>query len=193
VSVTPTVAALNINASPVVIASIAATSEDGLEEVAQIANSQIVPEIQSIEGVATADLTGSLEPQVSITLDPQKLSESGVSVAQIMGVLQANNLTIPSGQLQADGTRIPVSTEGKLTSVDQIAGLIVGAKQPVTAPGATPAPGQFPTPVLLSDVGTVQLESVPTTGYARTDGQSVADAGRHQDLFRQHGPGRAGG
>ncbi len=169
-SVTPTVAALNINASPVVIASIAATSEDGLQSVAQIANDEIVPAIQSIDGVATVDLTGSLEPQVTVTLDPQKLADAGVSVQQILGVLQANNITVPSGQLESDGTRIPVSTEGKLTSVDQIAGLIVGAKQPVTAPGATPAPGQLPTPVLLKDVATVQLESVATTGYARTDG-----------------------
>ena len=62
-SVTPTVAALNINASPVVIASIAATSENGLQSVAQIANNEIVPAIQSIDGVATVDLTGSLEPR----------------------------------------------------------------------------------------------------------------------------------
>jgi hydrophobic/amphiphilic exporter-1 (mainly G- bacteria), HAE1 family len=169
-SVTPDVAALNINASPVVIASIAATNEQGLEAVAQIVNDEIVPQIQSIDGVATADLTGSLEQQVSITLDPAKLAASGVGIQQISGVLQANNVTIPGGQLQADGTRIPVSTIGKLTSVDQISGLIVGAKQPVVAPGATPAPGQVPTPVKLSDVATVQLESIPTTGYARTNG-----------------------
>jgi HAE1 family hydrophobic/amphiphilic exporter-1 len=169
-SVTPTVTALNINSSPVVIASIASTSEAGLEDVARIATDEIVPQIQSLDGVATVDLTGSLEPQVTVTIDPGKLAESGVSVQQIVAVLQANNVTIPSGQLQTDGTHIPVSTEGKLTSVDQIAGLIVGARQPQVAPGAAPAPGQPPTPVLLSDVATVQLESVPTTGYARTDG-----------------------
>ena len=169
-SVTPTVTALNINSSPVVIASIASTSQEGLEDVARIAADEIIPQIQSLDGVATADLTGSLEPQVTITVDPAKLAESGVSVQQVLGVLQANNVTIPSGQLQTDGTRIPVSTQGKLTSVDQIAGLIVGARQPQVAPGATPAPGQLPTPVLLSDVATVQLESVATTGYARTQG-----------------------
>ena len=147
-SVTPTVAALNINASPVVIASIAATSEDGLQNVAQIANDEIVPAIQSIDGVATVDLTGSLEPQVTVTLDPQKLADAGVSVQQILGVLQANNITVPSGQLESDGTRIPVSTEGKLTSVDQIADLIVGAKQPRHRarrnPGARPTPDARP-------------------------------------------------
>ena len=169
-SVDPQVAALNINASPVVIASIAATSQQGLDAVAKIANQEIVPQIQSLDGVAAADLTGGLEPQVIITLDGQKLAATGVSVQQILGVLQANNITVPSGQLQAGGTRIPVSTMGQLTSVDQISGLIVGAAQPATAPGATPAPGAVPTPVKLSDVASVQLESVPTTGFARTNG-----------------------
>ncbi len=155
-SVDPQVAALNINSSPVVIASIAATSEQGLDAVAKIANEEIVPQIQSLDGVAAADLTGGLEPQVIITLDGQKLAATGVSVQQILGVLQANNITVPSGQLQAGGTRIPVSTMGQLTSVDQISGLIVGASQS--------------TPVKLSDVATVALESVPTTGFARTNG-----------------------
>jgi HAE1 family hydrophobic/amphiphilic exporter-1 len=169
-SVNPSINALNINASPVVIASISATNEEGLEKVAQIATDEIVPNLLSIDGVASADITGGLEPQVTVTLDPAKLADSGVSIQQILGVLQANNLTVPGGQLQQDGTRIPVSTYGSLTSVDQIANLLVGAKQPVVAPGATPAPGQFPTPVKLSDVATVALESIPVTGYSRTDG-----------------------
>jgi HAE1 family hydrophobic/amphiphilic exporter-1 len=42
-TVDPTVQALNINASPVIIASIAATSPDGLDEAAAIANNEILP------------------------------------------------------------------------------------------------------------------------------------------------------
>jgi hydrophobic/amphiphilic exporter-1 (mainly G- bacteria), HAE1 family len=169
-AVDPQISALNINSSPVVIASIAATSGTDLATVAQLVDDEIVPHIASLEGVAAADITGSTEPQLTITLDPQKLADSGVSVAQISGVLQANNITVPSGQLQADGTRIPVSTIGQLTTVDQISNLLVGAKQPATVPDASPLPGQFPTPVKLSDVGTVQLENIATTGYARTNG-----------------------
>jgi HAE1 family hydrophobic/amphiphilic exporter-1 len=177
-AVDPQISALNINASPVVIASISATNEDGLATIAKIANDEIVPQIQSLDGVAAADLTGTLDQQLTITFDPAKLAESGVAPAQILGVLQANNVTVPAGQLQADGTRIPVSTIGSLTSVDQISNLIVGAKQPGVAspapfPSAAPAPPAvppFPTPIKLSDVATVELASVATTGYARTNG-----------------------
>jgi len=53
--VDPTVSALNINASPVIIASIAATSETGLDRAAEIATSEILPAIQALDGVASAD------------------------------------------------------------------------------------------------------------------------------------------
>ncbi len=170
-TVTPTVAALNINSSPVIIASIASTTADGLDATATIATSEILPAIQALDGVASADLTGTLAAQLIITLDPVKMADAGIATQQITGLLQANNLTFPSGQLPTGGTRIPVSTVGQLTSVDQIAGLIVGFRQPPVVPGATPAPGALPTPIMLRDVATVELEHVATTGYARTNGQ----------------------
>ena len=164
-SVTPTAQALNINASPVIIASIGATSADGLAAAAEIARTEIIPEIAAIDGVSRADVTGGLEQRLVITLDPDKLAASGVSVAQISGVLTANNLTLPSGQLSADGTTIPVSTIGVLTSTDQIADLVVGFS------GATPpSAGTQPTPITIADLGTVETVEVATTGFARTNG-----------------------
>ena len=139
-SVEPNVSALNINASPVIIASIAANSSDGLADAAEIARTEILPEVSALEGVSRADVTGGLEDQLLITLDPAKLAKAGVSVAQINGVLTANNLTLPSGQLSADGTRIPVSTIGTLTSAQQIEDLVVGFQTSDARPVRSPAP-----------------------------------------------------
>ncbi len=146
----PTIQALNINASPVIVASIGATTEDGLAAVAEIARTEVVPEISALEGVSRADLTGGLEQRLVITLDPVKLADSGVSVAQISGVLTANNLTFPSGQVSADGTSIPVSTIGSLTSPEQIAGLVVGFRG-VAAPAGPAAPASPPAPAASGD------------------------------------------
>ncbi len=179
-SVSPSVSALNINATPVLIASIGATSEAGLEEAAEIARTEIVPEIAALEGVASVDVTGGLEQRLLITLDPDKLAASGVSVAQITGILTANNLTFPSGQLSDGGTKIPVSTIGELTSPEQIENLVVGfagataPTEPTTpvdpaAPPASAAP-VAPTPITIGDLGAVETVDVATTGYARTDG-----------------------
>jgi HAE1 family hydrophobic/amphiphilic exporter-1 len=183
-SVEPQVTALNINAAPVIISSIGATSEEGLEEVAQLARTEIVPSIAAIEGVASADITGGLETQLVVTLDPDAMAEAGVSVQQIQGVLQANNLTLPSGQLTEGGTQIPVSTTGTIDTVEALEQLVVGARmvappaQPAasaepSAPGASaaPTPATVPVPITLGEIATVEETGVATTGYARTDGQ----------------------
>jgi HAE1 family hydrophobic/amphiphilic exporter-1 len=171
-AVEPAVSALNINASPVIIASIAATTEDGLEAAAELARTEIVPEIAAIEGVSRADVTGGREQRLLITLDPDALAATGVSVSQISGVLSANNLTFPSGQLSADGTKIPVSTIGTLTSLEQVRDLVVGFRQPVAADPEDPtAPPAEPTPVTIDRVGDVELVDVATTGFGRTNGQ----------------------
>ena len=186
-SVSPQVAALNINASPVIIASVAGVPQEGvsadqqLDAAAQVARDEIVPALLGIDGVATVDLTGGLETQAVVTLDPAKLTETGISVAQVTGILAANNLTVPTGQISTDGTNIPVSTIGSITSLEQIENLVVGVKTPATAPtipGTTPGttPGTAPTlpvaptPVFLKDIATVAETGVATTGYARTDG-----------------------
>jgi HAE1 family hydrophobic/amphiphilic exporter-1 len=185
-NVEPQVTALNINAAPVIISSIAAKSEADVEAVAELARTDIVPSIAAIEGVASADITGGLETQLLITLDPDAMAEAGVSVQQIQGVLQANNLTLPSGQLTAGGTQVPVSTTGSLDTVEALEQLVVGAR--MTAPpaqpgtpaqpgasaepgaGAAPTPAAVPVPVTLGEIATIEEAGVATTGYARTDG-----------------------
>ena len=175
-NVEPQVTALNINASPVIISSIAAKSEDGLDEVAQLTRTEIVPSIAAIEGVASADVTGGLEDQLLVTLDPQAMTEAGVSVQQIQGVLQANNLTLPSGQLTDGGEKIPVSTTASIATVEALEQLVVGVRtfappvQPGASaePGASVAPGASPaaapTPVTLGEIATVELAGVANTG-----------------------------
>ena len=139
-SVTPQVSALNINSSPVIIASVAGTSQDGLGAATEVAKTEIVPALQGIDGVATVDVTGGLQQEVVVTLDPAKLTATGISVAQVNGVLAANNLTLPSGQIKSPTTNIPVSTIGSFTSIAQIENLVVGVETAGTGtPAATPA------------------------------------------------------
>ena len=46
----------------------------------------MVPQILAIEGVARADVTGGLEQQVLVTLEPDKLAAANVSSQQVVGI-----------------------------------------------------------------------------------------------------------
>src|SRR5690349_18613417 len=199
-SVNPQVSALNINAAPVIIASVASTSDTGLDDAARIAQDEIAPALLGIDGVAGVDVAGGEEQRVTITLDQAKLAANNVTVAQVTGVLAANNLTFPSGQITTDTTQIPVSTIGHIESVDQVKNMVVGVKTAVSAAGgatggagaasgasgapqnvgasivpnasaSTPAQPAPPTTVTIVDLGTVTPQGLATTGYARTDGK----------------------
>ena len=195
-AVEPSVTALNINETPVIIASVTAQGEDGLATAGQIAETEIAPALLGLEGVSDVTVTGGLQERAEVTLDPAKLTENGISVGQITGVLAANNLTLPSGQVSEDDFNIPVSTSHQFDSIDEIGALIVGVKLPAgsagtTIPGtgssvpgtgstggppgtigslpggATTLPAVIPTPITLGELGTVELVQAVTTGYAR--------------------------
>ncbi len=169
-NVTPQVNSLDINASPVIIASISGTGADGETAAATVAASEVLPDLQGLDGVASVDLAGGLTSRLVVTLDPTKMAANGVSIDQVQGVLAANNLTLPAGQLSTGGSRIPVSTSGAFTTVDAIRGLVVGVKASGPNPGAG-SPPAAPTRIHVSDIGSVDVAEVATTGHARTNGE----------------------
>ena len=206
-NVTPQVSSLDINASPVIIASIFGTGPDGQTAAAKVAAAEVVPDLQALDGVASVDLAGGLTSRVIVTLDPTRMAAAGVSIDAVQGVLTANNLTLPAGQLPTGTNQIPVSTSGSFTTLDQIRGLVVSVRRAspaalagggspaggsaaaafagipdilglrtavstaVTATAAAAAAAAPPVRVHISDIGSVDVAQVATTGYARTDGE----------------------
>jgi HAE1 family hydrophobic/amphiphilic exporter-1 len=192
-SVTPQVSALDINASPVIIAAVAAKSGTSLADAGAIVTKEIQPALLGLEGVASVDVAGGEEQQVVITLDPTKMADAGVTAAQVSGVLTANNLTFPSGQIAGGGLRIPVSTIGEITSVDQIRQLVVGMRLPArsgaanqggSGPGASgpatagssAAPGASAGPVASTGpVASAPAASAPTSAPTPITVADIAD------------------
>lgn len=193
--VTPQVTALNINQSPVIIASIATGSDADLAAAGRIVRTDIVPALQGLDGVGSVDVTGGLEQRVTVTLDSSRLALAGTSVQQVVGALQANNLTLPAGQLPSESASVPVSTIGVIGSVDDVRNLVIKIVRPNAQAGSGAPAGGIPSaqlvalagllgidpaslpaelpdeiPVTIGMLGTVELTSSPSTGYARTDG-----------------------
>ena len=160
--VTPVVRNYNINSAAVVIATLSPKGGASLTELAALAESELMPELRGVDGVSSADLAGGSEQQAIIMLDAAKLAAARVSVAQVQGIIQGNNLTFPAGQLPVDAALVPVSATGRFTSIEQLQQLVVG--------GSVDATGQ-PVPVLLGQVATVTLAEVRTTGWSETNGE----------------------
>jgi len=163
--VSPLVTTLNINAFPILSFTV---QGNGSTEVGALVRDEVVPELAGIPGVASVDTTGGDLERVEVTLDPLKLAASGISVQQVSGVLQANDLTSPSGTIVNGEATLPVTTSHRFRTIDEIRDLIVGFEQvpPQAESGAQPAPK----PIAIGDLGTVEFARDPAAGTSRTDG-----------------------
>jgi HAE1 family hydrophobic/amphiphilic exporter-1 len=164
---TSTIQSFDINAFPQLIVAIRATGATTPDQLNTLAQTTIVPALQGIDGVSKVDLSGASQYRLVVQLDPAKLAANSVSVAQIQGVLSANNLILPAGSLpvttNGSTISIPVSAQHQLIlkSKEDLLALGVGVKMPTATSTAT-----APTLVTIGDLGTVDLVPVYPTGYA---------------------------
>ncbi|MGO1399033.1 MAG: efflux RND transporter permease subunit [Brevibacterium yomogidense] len=151
--VEPSVMAGGLADFPIVMLSVS-----GPEDVNQLASDLediAIPELNDIEGVRSATVTGDRPLQVNITVREDDLEDEGVSVDSLAGLLQANGVPSSPGQLESDEGAAPVEVGSRLTSVDQIRDLVVGGSD-------GPAP--------VSDVADVELVEAPASSISRTNG-----------------------
>ena len=160
--VEPVVTPFDINQSPVVIASISSASAS-LTELGEIASDRILPELRGIAGVASAEVSGGLSAEVEITLDPASVARFGIGLQQIQGALAAANLTVPAGELTADGESLPVTVSGEISSLAALRALVVGVDQAA----------EVPQPVTLGQIASIETVEVARSGYGRINGDEA--------------------
>lgn len=126
-------------------------------ELTQIAQTQIVPELSNLDGVASVEVIGGALDQVVITLDRSAMLDQGITYDQVAGTLQANNVILPSGQLQTEGATLPLQTISVYQNLDDLRNL------PITTAEGTQIP--------LSDIATVEEAAGTSVGRTRTNGE----------------------
>ncbi len=134
--VRPQLNRFNFNNLPVLTLGLVGDDPAALEA---LANSAVVPELRGLPGVARVEVTGGAQQQVRLTLDPAKLAQNGVTLTQVTGALQGNNITIPAGTVTDGSQSIPVRVGYQFASLDQIKTLVVGVRGvPAASTGGAP-------------------------------------------------------
>jgi HAE1 family hydrophobic/amphiphilic exporter-1 len=170
-SVKPQVETFSINSLPIM--QLAITSSEDQATLASDLNTKVVPTLSGINGVAQVTVTGVRNQIVSITLDLKEMQADGVSPATISGLLAANNITLPAGQVTNNGQTLSITAGNTFNSLSDLQNLVVGAKActPAQASALGASAAACKIPVTLSDVATVQQVLAPSTTLTRTNGQ----------------------
>jgi multidrug efflux pump subunit AcrB len=112
----------------------------GGHELGQVARA-IQGEIKRVPGTRNIDITGADEPTIHVELDAARLAGAGLTVAEISRSLAAANVVRHAGEVISGDRLEPVDAGAFLASRDDVAGLIISAKD-----------GK---PIYLDDVATV--------------------------------------
>ncbi|GAB2720129.1 efflux RND transporter permease subunit [Paenibacillus thermoaerophilus] len=92
----------------------------------KIAEEQIVPELQKIKGVGSVLLSGVATPQISVTVDPAKLGQTGIPFQAVMGILQGRDVSAAVGESVIGGAASNLRVSSSVNSVETLRKLPVG-------------------------------------------------------------------
>lgn len=94
----PTILKINTGMIPVIVLSV--TSTESYEGIKDIIDKKLVQPLNRIEGVGNIIQMGAPTRAIMVDVDPRKLDAYNLTVEQISGILAANNLNLPSGNLE---------------------------------------------------------------------------------------------
>jgi multidrug efflux pump subunit AcrB len=111
---------VNSDFGDVSVATIAITAEGfsyrDLKDVAEDCRKKLY----QLAGVAKIELLGAQDERVWLEIDMKKLASVGVQLNILVKDLQAQNVILPSGNINADGTRVLLETSGDFPNVRAI-------------------------------------------------------------------------
>lgn len=120
----------------------------------------IKEELETTEHVTSVTLYGAKTKQVVVEADIQKMKLYGISIENILSLMQAQNLSIPAGSIAYDTGTVTVSSSGLFESLKDIENTVIGGGDEGLS---------F---VKLKDVADVYIENTDEKNY-RQDGRGA--------------------
>ena len=123
----PTVFKFSTSMMPVMMYAI--TSEESYEGIEKMLEERLINPLNRIEGIGAIYLSGTPRREIEVQVDPRKLEAYHMSIEEIGGILQAENLNLPSGSIKMGYMKYPVRVEGEFHDSYQIENLVMGNYQ----------------------------------------------------------------
>jgi multidrug efflux pump subunit AcrB len=111
---------VNSDFGDVAIATIAITGEGFSQRELKDVADDFRKKLYQLSGISKVELLGVQDERVWLELDTRKLAAVGVQVNTLIKDLQGQNVVLPSGNINADGTRLLLETSGDFPSVHAI-------------------------------------------------------------------------
>lgn len=160
--VDPRVITGTIDDFPVI--QLAVTSSLDPRDLSALLQSSTVPELQKLEGVREASVTGALGQRVEIVPDADELFAVGLSTQAIREAVATSGILLPAGSITEDGRTLTAQVGDRISTAADIRALpLVGARS-----------AQI---VAIGDVADVSVVDNPVTSISRVNGEPALTIG----------------
>ncbi|MEM6807768.1 MAG: efflux RND transporter permease subunit [Pseudomonadota bacterium] len=140
---------------------------DTLKTLRQFGEDDLKDQLESVEGVAAAKVSGGLEDEIQVRVDQQKLAQLDLSISEVAERLRAENVNLAGGRLEQGLRRFLVRTVNEFDSVEAFADAIIANRN-----------GQ---PIYLRDVAVVTRGYKDREAITRVDGREVIEIALYKE------------
>lgn len=151
----PAVFKFSSNMVPILMLS--ATANESYGAIKDILDKKIVNPLNRIDGVASISIMGGPIRAIQVDIDPVRLNAYNLSVEQLGGIIRAENLNLPSGNIEMGSTDYPLRIQGEFQSSNEINNIVISNFNDKA--------------IYLSDVATVKDTIKKLTVDERTNGR----------------------
>ena len=103
-----------------------------MSELTRQAETILVQELSSVDGVALVNVYGAQKYAVRINVDPQRLAASGIGLDRLAQTVSDVNANVPIGMIHGDAKTVAVSVDDRLENAADFSRLVVGQGQNAT-------------------------------------------------------------
>ncbi len=121
---TPRVMKISSDMIPIIMLSV--TTDRHFYNLETLIEDKITNKIKRISGVANIMTVGLPEREIQINISPERLEKYSLSINHIKTLLDAENITIPGGDITIGSTKWTVNIPGEVRSIEELKNIPVG-------------------------------------------------------------------
>lgn len=134
-------------------------SEEDILELRDWAEEHVQTPMERVSGVSSVGLRGGASRQVKVYVDPVKLAERGIRLADVRAAIRTRNRDVSGGDLDSGKRRYLLRTIGRFETVEELEGLVIAERD-----------GAF---IRLRDLGHAELGYAEVRNYAYSEGKPI--------------------
>lgn len=108
----------DIGAMPIV--DLALFGPQGVDVIYDMADNDLRERFSRVEGVASVNIVGGRTREVEVLVSPELLQSYGVTLSDVVELIRAENLSVPSGRITEDRADVPVRVVGEYRDIAEI-------------------------------------------------------------------------